>query len=147
MKHASVRFWCCVLLVSFLSGCFLAPAIDSFKKAGLTSSDRQRLLGQRMKEFHEALYWGDVDMALGYVDSEKQPEIRPILEGVSSSEKLVETKVMSTNFSESSFDAHVRMKVKSYRVPFYVVNERIDEQDWKFDLSTGWLLTAFKKGA
>ncbi len=141
------KIFIALLILFLLPGCILAPAIDSFKRAGMTESDRQKLLGQRMKEFHEAISWGDADIAMGYVDPQKQEEVRPVIVSMTSDEKLVEGKIMSTAFAESAYDAHVRIKIKSYKVPFYLVKERIDEQDWKFDYSSGWLLVSYKSGA
>lgn len=141
------RVFALIAAACMLSSCILAPAIDSFRRAGVTESDRQRLLGERLKDFHDSLYWGDPEMALAYAEPEEREKMRPAVEAMSTAEKVVESKILSTQFSDSAYDAHVRVKVRSYKVPFYIVNERIDEQDWKFGLSDGWLLVALKKGA
>ncbi|NMC62966.1 MAG: hypothetical protein GYA55_07330 [SAR324 cluster bacterium] len=129
------------------SGCFLAPAIDSFKRAGLTASDRTRLLGERLKEYHEAIAWGDTDLALQYVEAEKRGEIRPIIETMSNEEKVTDTKVMSSIFDDSASNATIRIKIKSYKIPYYVVKDRIDEEEWEYSMSDGWLLKGLKRGS
>lgn len=129
------------------SGCFLAPAIDSFKRAGLTSSDRTRLLGERLKEYHEAIAWGDADLALQYVEPEKRAGIRPVIEAMSNEEKVTDTKVMSSIFDDSASNATIRIKIKSYKIPYYVVKDRIDEEEWEYGMSDGWLLKGLKKGS
>lgn len=135
-----------VLVIASQTGCILAPAIDSFKRAGMTQSDRMRLLGERIKEFNESLKWGDPQLPLQYIDESSLNEVRPIIERMVEQEKVVEMKVVSSAFSDDGYEATVRLKVKSFKIPYYIVNERMDEQQWRFGMSSGWQLLSIKSG-
>ena len=100
-----------------------------------------------MKEFHEALYWGSADMAIAYVEDSQRAALRPIIKSMSSGEKTVDSKIDSTVFSDDVFEATVEVKVRAYKVPYYVVDERTDIQKWQFSMSSGWQLVELKKGS
>ena len=134
------------LVLFLLSGCILAPAIDSVKRAGITKNDRIKLLSEQIKYFHEALYWGNPDEALSFATDEDRTSLREVVSDMSGNERTVESKVYSTEVSDNGYDAVVRVKVKAYKVPFYVVNERIDEQVWTFEVGSGWKLKSLKRG-
>ena len=129
--------WCCVLS---LNGCFLAPAIDSFKKLGVTSSDREALFPEHMKRFNEALYWGYPQEALKYVVAESRAQVSEQLKDTGESERTVETKIRSVDFAKDSYEAKVEVDVRYFKVPVYVVNTRHEKQDWVFSTSDGWKL-------
>lgn len=134
-------------ILALCGGCILAPAIDSIKRAGFTKSDRMGLLGKRVKEFHEALYWGDPDGALAFADMSKRAELDPILRGMSNkNEKVVDSKIESSMFSDSAEEANVKVRVRFYKIPYYIVLERVDEQTWEFDYTDTWHLESLKKG-
>lgn len=130
-----------------LNGCFLAPAIDSFNKLGVTESDRQALLAERLKNFSDALYWGQPGEALAFVAAQSRAELEPELRRIQKQEKIVESKIEGVGFSESGYKAKVDVVVRYFRVPFYVVNERAETQNWEFGLSGGWQLVSREQRA
>ena len=130
-----------VVLVA-LQGCFLAPAIDSFKKLGVTAPDREKLLAERIRSFNDAMSSGAAGEAEHLVLPENRLALERELRRLRKSEKVVDTRIESVGFFEDSYKAKVEVTVRSYKVPFYVVNERLEEQDWHFTVSTGWLLAA-----
>lgn len=125
-----------------LGGCFLAPAIDSFNKLGVTAGDREKLLAERIRGFNDAVSFGQPgDAELFFV-----PENRAVLEKVFRKErkqqKIVDSRIESVGFSEESRKALVEVTVRYYRVPFYIVNERTEMQEWRFLGTSGWFLAA-----
>ena len=133
-------FFGLILLVSFLSGCILAPAIESFKRAGVTEGDRQRILSENVEKFDQARFWGQSQKALAYCTPEGQPILAKILRKSKSEEKIVDTSIDNIEFLDSSYKAVVDVKVRSYKIPVYVVGDRIERQTWVFSMSDGWRL-------
>jgi hypothetical protein len=131
-----------VSVLLFLSGCFLAPFIESFKSAGATQSDREALLPKDLKRFTEALSWGSPEPVLALVDDSARKDIQEQLNEKSETERVVESKVTGVTYEDDSYKASVAVKVKYYRIPYYVVQERKEQLEWKFSLGTGWRLTS-----
>ena len=131
-----------VLLGVNLSGCFLAPAIDSFKKVGVTSNDRRQLFAQRIKLYTEALFFGDKQQALAFATPEGRAELSKQLKAGSEEEKVVESKIDSVEFDESAHTADAEVVVKYFVAPFYIVNKRIEKQNWVFTVMNGWQLSS-----
>jgi hypothetical protein len=130
-------------VLAFLPGCFLVPFIDSFHKIGVTESDRQSLLGKSVKGFGDARYWGSYDVAVTFVDPDFLPNLQEFLKQTSdTNEKVVDSKITSVQYESNSWRAKVSVLVRAYRVPYYIVRDRHEEQNWKFDISRGqWRLT------
>lgn len=126
------------LLAAALSACILASGIDSFKKLGVTDSDRATLLSDQLKAFHEALLWGKTDEALLYCSEESRPQMLAALRKNGSQEKIVESKVEHVEFLPGMSEADVETVVKYYEIPLYVVRERREQEKWKFSLGDGW---------
>lgn len=124
------------------SGCFLAPAIDSFNKLGVTASDRQALLEDRFRKFSDALYWGEPGEAITFVTPESRADLEPVFRRIRKQEKIVDTKIESVGFSDNAFTAKIEVTQKYYRVPYYVVNERTESQEWEFHVNGGWLMVS-----
>lgn len=131
-----------VFALVLLQGCILAPVIDGFSDLGTTNGDRQALLGKRVKQFNEALYWGIPTRALALATVENRGKLMDQLRSNSESEKIVETKVAFMDFNEDATSADVDVKVKFYRIPYYMVTERTERQKWEFFARSGWLLSA-----
>ena len=138
-------FLLCTISIS-LAGCFLAPAINSVREAGLTEPSRRMLLAKDVRQFSEALYWGDAGKALAYVTAESQATFRDQIRTSKKSERIVETKVENVVFTEGSYEADVDVSVRYFKVPFYVVNERLERQAWRFNLTDGWRISAREFG-
>jgi len=132
-------------LGALLGGCILVPFADAFSRTGATEGDRTRLLNERVGEFHQALYWGDSQRALALVEPEARERVQAVLRQGGRDERTVESRIDRVDFSEESRRAIVDVLVKSYRVPVYVVQERIDRQEWAFTLVSGWQVTAYER--
>jgi hypothetical protein len=138
-----------ILLVVGLSlgvtGCVLVPVIESVSKIGITSGDREALLSRDMKKFHEALYWGDPNEAVLFASDEARSELGNQLRKSRRKERIVESRIESVAFKDDSYTAHVQVIVKYYETPFYIVNERVEDQQWQFNVPAGWRLTSRKE--
>lgn len=146
-----LRLFLLLVVVQSLSGCFLAPAIDSFKKLGVTAADREKLLAERIRAFNDALSAGGPGDAEQLLVPEKRTELAREIRKLRKSERVVDTKIEAVGFEDDSYKAKVEVTVRAYKVPFYIVNERIEEQEWQFvSVSSGWLLagrTVIEEGA
>ncbi|MCB0353970.1 MAG: hypothetical protein KDD64_10610 [Bdellovibrionales bacterium] len=121
-----------------LQGCIIAPLIDSFKETGISESDRQRLLERQVKEFHQALFWGKPSLALDIAEEESRDELRRFMRDTKRKERIIESQIEYLDFDDGSTEADVDVAVKYYRIPYYVVNERIERQHWRFSYASGW---------
>ena len=128
-----------------LSGCFLAPAIDAVGNVGITKNDRTRLLPKSVKKFHEALYWRKQNEALTYTTEESRELFAQEFRQALKKERIVESKVEAMDFSEDGREATVEVMVKYYVEPYYMVNERLEHQDWEFNISDGWRIASRKQ--
>jgi hypothetical protein len=127
---------------TFLCGCFLVPAYDSFRKTGVTESQRIDLLPQELKRFTEALYWGKPGEALAFVAAEHVDELREGFAVSRENIRVVESKVTDIRFNDGAQEADVQMTVRYYQIPFFVVKDRQEQQKWEFGLTDGWKLKA-----
>ena len=126
------------ILFLLLSGCVLAPAIDSVKRAGVLEGDRQNLLSQEIKHFSDVMSLGQPTKMLEFVAADRLSQIAPDLKKNFKNEKIVDCSVDDVQFSNDSYDADVKVRIKYYKVPVYVVDERLEHQRWTFSSSTGW---------
>ena len=128
----------------FLSGCFLAPAIDSFNKLGVTKADRMQLLPVNVKRFNEALYWARPEEALSYVADAQRADIAKSLKDLKRSEKIMESNVEEVNFTEDAYGADIEVQVRYLSItrPTNVIQIRTEKQNWKFSVSDGWQLVS-----
>ncbi|MCB0311235.1 MAG: hypothetical protein KDD42_08365 [Bdellovibrionales bacterium] len=135
-----LRLFCFVGLGLALQACFLAPAIDSFKQAGMTESDRMRMLPKRIERFQDALYWGSREKALAFALPEARDQIAKQLKFSREEERIVDSKVTNLDFEDDATVADAQVIVQYYKVPFYIVTKRIENQKWQFSYADGWLL-------
>jgi len=136
----------CLSVLFLLSGCFLAPFIGAFKDSGATQGDRERLLSLDVKRFTEAMSWGSAGPILAFVDESAQKQVQEQLNEKADTERVVESKISNVDFANDSFDANVLVKVKYYRIPYYIVQERKENLGWKFTLGSGWRLMSREVG-
>jgi len=120
------------------SGCILAPAIESFKRAGVTEADRQKILGENVEHFNQARFWGKPQKALLYSVPESQPALSKTLRKSKSEEQIVDAQVEHIEFSDNAYKALIDVKVRAFKVPVYIVRDRIERQHWVFSLGDGW---------
>ena len=132
------------LSMFMLSGCFLAPAIDSFNKLGVTKADRMQLLQVNVKRFNEALYWARPEEALTYVADTHRTDIAKSLKDLKRSEKIMESNVEEVNFTEDAYGADIEVQVRYLSItrPTNVIQSRTEKQNWKFSVSDGWQLVS-----
>ena len=130
------------VLAGCLSGCFLAPAIDSFNQLGVTESDRVKLLPQQIKRFQDALYWSSPQEALTYAAAENRTEISQQLRNKKAEERIVESKIENVDFKDNAYSANVEVSVRYFVVPYYIVSRRLEDQGWRFSLTDGWKLVS-----
>lgn len=125
-----------------LGGCILVPAVASFKKAGLTEGDRRTLLAEDLKRFHDLLTFNNGSAAFSYIDPEHYNTVSAKLLEQAETEKIVETKIKHIQFEEGAYSATVDVSTRSFKVPFYIVNDRLERESWAFSLSDGWKIKA-----
>jgi hypothetical protein len=128
------------LVASMLTcnGCVLVPVIESVSQIGVTKSDREALLSRDMKKLNDAIYWGKPEEAAQLFSDETRATLIEGLRKKNKEERVVESKVDSVEFNEDSYAATVAVSIRYYTAPYYVVTERIEEQQWQFKLPSGW---------
>ncbi|MBX7143721.1 MAG: hypothetical protein K1X79_04660 [Oligoflexia bacterium] len=137
---------CAALASGGLTGCFLAPAIDSFNKLGVTAGDREKLLAERIRVFNDAVSFGQPGDAEAFFVPEQRAGLEKEFRKQRKQEKVVDSRIESVGFSNESRTALVEVTVRYYKVPYYVVNERLEIQEWKFIGTSGWFLSSRKEG-
>lgn len=130
-----------IAIALLLQGCLLLPFFQSAHEMGATESDRQQLLSDRVKDFHSALYWGAPGKAINFVAPAARSAVAPSLKSDRDSEKIVESTVRDIQFSESSKIAKIEVVTRFFRVPYYIVKERTEREEWRFSFGDGWMLT------
>lgn len=128
-----------VVVPTTLSGCVLVPFIQAFKEVGATEGDRMALLDKEIKGFNSAIVWGNHTEAASYVAPESQLKLASQFKDTTEEERIVDTKVTNVVWGDSAREATVQVKTKFYRVPVYVVNNRIEEQKWTWSAGS-WKL-------
>ncbi len=129
-----------LLAAFFLGGCIFAPTLDSISKAGFTKGDREGILSDSMKKFHDALYWGNPSQALAMVTDEGRENVLASIKKSKREERIVDSKVEMVDFKNDSFEAEVDVTVRYFQVPYYVVKDRTEREQWEFSLVDGWRL-------
>lgn len=130
----------CALVVS-ASGCILVPFVQAFKEVGATEGDRMALLPEQIKKFNAAVVFGNRMEAMNYVSTDSQGKVGAELKDNTEEERIVDSKVNNVVWADNARQATVEMKVKYFKVPVYVVNTRVEEQRWAFNVGEGWKLT------
>lgn len=122
------------------SGCILVPFLQAFKETGATPADRRALLEPETKKFSDAMLMGRKMRALSLVLPESRDEISQQIKDIGEGERVVEAKVDDIQWDPDAWKATVFIKIKYYKVPYYIVESRMDEQHWEFSMSDGWKL-------
>lgn len=136
MKKAVMILVCTLVL----NGCVLVPFIDSYKKMGVSKTDRMALLEEQLKGYHSALADRRGGRALGYIHDEQRDQFRSVLREIQKKERIVDSEVDFVDFDEDAYEATAEVSIRSYQVPYYIVNERFEKETWKFSLASGWKL-------
>jgi len=128
-----------VLVLFSLSSCAaVAPLFQAYSQIGVTENDRMVLLDENLKDFQEALYWGDPGAAIAMADASSHSSLRHQIKESKRSERIVESKIEMVEFSENAYRADVEVMVKYFKVPYYIVKERFEKQYWEFSTGSGW---------
>jgi hypothetical protein len=130
------------ILAALPSCVAVSSFIQAYSEIGMSESDRAGLLTKTMKDYGNAVYWGDAGKILAFSTEDFQESLKGQLRKAKGKERVVETEVDFVDFKEESNLAEVDFKVKYYKVPYYVVEERRELLTWKFDLGSGWKLSA-----
>jgi len=134
-RHVAVA-----LLSVAVSGCIVVPFIQAFRETGATPSDRRALLEPETKKFSDAMMLGKRMKALSVVLPESRDDIGRQIKELGEGERVVEAKIDDVQWDDESMKATVYMKIRYYKVPFYIVETRMDEQHWEFSMGDGWKL-------
>ncbi|MCB0359016.1 MAG: hypothetical protein KDD44_05255, partial [Bdellovibrionales bacterium] len=95
--------------------------------------ERTAEVNTRVKKFLQALYWGDVDQAAGFVTAESRPQYRDVFSEIVNKERLVKSEIRSVELGPDSETATVTVVVQYYRIPNYVVKTRRETQTWAYN--------------
>jgi len=136
----SYRLVMSLLVPLFFSGCILVPFLQAFKETGATPADRRALLEPETKKFSDAMLMGRKMRALSLVLPESRETINDQIKEIGEGERVVEAKVDDIQWDDDAWKATVFIKIKYYKVPYYIVESRIDQQQWEFSMSDGWKL-------
>ncbi len=128
-----------LLVVSVFSGCaIVTPFVATYKEMGVSAADRERLLREKVEAFNRAVYWGRPEEAVALAKDESKQELKRLLRSRRRKEKIVETKLDFVDMLDDAYKADVEVLVRYYKVPYYVVTDRIEKQSWEFSFTSGW---------
>ncbi len=134
-----------IILTLCLSGCFLTPLVDSFQKSGLNSEARKSLFPKTFKAFYNEVVSQRFLNFDDYLVEENQFELVKILRDSRKIEKIVGGKLDFVDFDKNARIATADVIVENYKVPSYIVNERVERQIWVFTgPSAGWQLKSIE---
>lgn len=130
-----MKYLIIILLLIGVAGCSTTRSVFYSK-----AQDRAKI-GEHVKSFHQALYWGDVNVAMSFVDPTYQEQFMPIALERAEKEKLVEFKIQSVTIDDKQETATVEVKVQFYKVPQLLVNTRLERQQWNLRYLEHWMFT------
>jgi hypothetical protein len=132
----------CILILLTCSGCFLVPVIDSFREAGMTEGGRQSTLQKALKDYHLALFWGQIGSALQLAVPEEREKLRRRFDALQDRERIVESKVRFVDYQDSAYKANVEVMLKIHNLATNIVGQRLEKEAWVFSLSQGWQIAS-----
>ena len=130
---------CSVVLCSFVFiGCTSSKELGAMLAVGEHKSE---LLNESLKNFHQHLYWGDIDYALKYINPDSRAEFKRFANQIRKAEKYLDIKVEDVTFVPDTESAEVTVVVQYYSSPVYTLNTRYEREMWDFHrYNGGWLL-------
>ena len=135
----------CVLIVFNTSGCVFAPAISGIQDAGLTESGRKQRLSRDLRDFHNALFWGNLNGALPYIQPESMSELRTVLLDKKKSGRIVDSKIEFVDFSEGAWKASVDVSTRVHDKATNIVKEVAEFETWNFTVQDGWKVESIER--
>lgn len=137
-----------VFILLSLSGCFLVPIINGFQEVGATASARRDLLKKTVEAFHNAIKSCDMTSAMTYISKEDnvlRDQVRSELRRNKEKQKIVTSSIDFVEFDDDAYFVDVEIRTKYFIVPYYVVNERLETEQWQFvSMGTKWQLKSRK---
>lgn len=124
-----------------LTACHFLSA-DSIETMIASERGMRQQLSQRVRDFHRAVYWGDVNRASSFVLPEQRNEFVKSSKSLRESLHLVSLDVDSLELLEDDENrAAVELTTRYYRSPNYVIQTRTDKEKWIYlRYSGGWFL-------
>ena len=136
------------LALIFLASLSLSACSVLESARNLTSGEmgRTELLTKRLNKFTKALYWGSVDDATLFVIAEKRRDFYRSKKKELKDKKMVDIEVTDVEVGEDARTANVSVEIQYYEIPNFVVQKRMEQQEWEFrSLSGGWLYADAKE--
>ena len=121
-----------IFVIFVCTGCPLVPFIDSFKKMGATEVDRKNMLKKTVDSFHNKVLAGEFMHISDFILPESKDEVILGLRKNRKTEKIVETNIDLIDFDEDAKNAEVEVIVRYYKIPYFIVLDRIEKQEWTF---------------
>ncbi len=96
------------------------------------------MLPKTVSDFQDLLYWNKFQLASGMIKEDvRSKQIKELVKQYKGY-RLVETKTDYLDFDEDGSRATVTITTKRFKVPFYVVEDYTEDQQWEFSISDGW---------
>ncbi|NDC39248.1 MAG: hypothetical protein EBZ48_14585 [Proteobacteria bacterium] len=118
--------------------------MDSFKRSGVTESDRQSLLRQQAKEFHNILSFGRLDAAAPFMEEELRVELLPKLTKALKTDKFVDHAIEDIRFEDDSRRAVVSVNAKIFRNTDFLLKDHTLTEQWIFHTGGSWRLASYE---
>ena len=130
------------LLAIFLTAGCSGPGYRGIVNSALsTASGRAEMLSKVVNDFHQSLYWGEVEVASSFVAEASRYAFQKHTRATIKSQKFVDISVDTINFTEDNYKAEVETTIRYYRIPQYQIKVRRERQAWEFDrLGGGWFV-------
>lgn len=115
-----------------LSGCFLVPFVDTFQKSGITESSRKELLPQKLKSFYTNVRARRFFDMSEYLHPDRRDTLLTAMRKNRKTEKVTDSEIDYIEFFDDARTAEVHVLVSYFHKPYYVVQQRLEKQIWKF---------------
>ncbi len=119
-----------------VSGCSTLSSLDHIT---MGKSSREAELQLAVDHFCKAYYWGSTGELAQYVEDGAWRDFATKFNQHRKGERLVDLQVENVDFDDNSRSAQVDIKVRYFKEPTYLVQQRVDKQTWNFHrLDGGW---------
>ena len=133
----------CICL-SGLVGCSLLNSMPFVGEMIPSASRRQHDLAKRIGGFNQAVYWGSIEEAAMYASPEKRALLMAYLAKHGKPYRVVDQQIVDMSYDSWVRDATIKVSIRYYREPSYVVASRTERQTWEYNMMDGWLLTSIE---
>lgn len=130
------------MLLLFAAGACTQAKLSQVVAVG---ENKAKMLSETLTNFTRALYWGSIDEAAAFVKPSYRRDFVVEERARKKKERIVEIEPDDVLYDVGSDKAIVTISVKYYKVPFYLVNTKTEQQIWKYyRFQGGWLLSSRK---